>query len=130
MSINSVNLVGNLTRDPELRRTSNDAAVLSFSVAVNDRRKNSHTGQWEEVANFVDCTMFGARADAVSTKIHKGSKVAIMGRLHYSSWERDGQRRSKLDVVVDDIEFLSPKDNSSDYEPESQASLYDDEMPF
>ena len=107
MSINRVNISGNLTRDPELRATAGGTQVLSFGVAVNDRRKNQQTGEWEDYPNFVDCTMFGTRAEAVSRYLSKGTKVAIEGKLRYSSWERDGQRRSKLEVIVDEIEFMS-----------------------
>lgn len=107
MSINRVNITGNLTRDPELRATAGGTQVLSFGVAVNDRRRNAQTGEWEDYPNFVDCTMFGTRAEAVSRFLAKGNKVAIEGKLRYSSWERDGQRRSKLEVIVDEIEFMS-----------------------
>lgn len=107
MSINRVIISGNLTRDPELRATSGGTQVLSFGVAVNDRRRNPQSGDWEDYPNFVDCTMFGSRAEAISRYLSKGSKVAIEGKLRYSSWERDGQRRSKLEVIVDEIEFLS-----------------------
>ena len=107
MSINRVIISGNLTRDPELRMTSGGTQVLSLGVAVNDRRRNAQTGEWEDYPNFVDCTMFGTRAEAVSRYLSKGSKVAIEGKLRYSSWERDGQRRSKLEVIVDEIEFMS-----------------------
>ena len=107
MSINRVTISGNLTRDPELRATAGGTQVLSFGVAVNDRRRNPQNGEWEDYPNFVDCTMFGTRAEAVSRYLSKGSKVAIEGKLRYSSWERDGQRRSKLEVIVDEIEFLS-----------------------
>lgn len=107
MSINHVSITGNLTRGPELRCTAGGTPVLSFGIAVNDRRKNPQTGDWEDYPNFVDCTMFGTRAEAVSRYLSKGTKVAIEGKLRYSSWERDGQRRSKLDVIVDEIEFMS-----------------------
>lgn len=108
MSINRVNITGNLTRDPELRATAGGTQILAFGVAVNDRRKNPQTGTWEDVTNFVDCIVFGQRAEAVSRFISKGSKVAIEGKLRYSSWEtKEGQRRSKLEVIVDEIDFLS-----------------------
>ena len=106
MSINRVNITGNLTRDPELRATAGGTQVLSFGVAVNDRRRNAQTGEWEDYPNFVDCTMFGNRAEAVGRFLAKGMKVAIEGKLRYSSWERDGQKRSKLEVIVDDIEVV------------------------
>ena len=88
MSINRVNITGNLTRDPELRATAGGTQVLSFGVAVNDRRRNPQTGEWEDYPNFVDCTMFGTRAEAVSRFLAKGNKVAIEGKLRYSSCMR------------------------------------------
>jgi single-strand binding protein len=108
MSINRVNITGNLTRDPELRATAGGTQILSFGVAVNDRCKNPQTGAWEDVPNFIDCIVFGQRAEAVSRFITKGSKVAIEGKLRYSAWEnKEGQRRSKLEVIVDEIDFMS-----------------------
>lgn len=108
MAINRVCISGNMTRDPELRQTASGNPVLGFGVAVNDRRKNNQTGEWEDYPNFVDCTMFGQRAQAISGYLRKGTKVSIEGKLHYSSWERDGQKRSKLEVLVDEIEFMTP----------------------
>ena len=110
MSINKVMITGNLTRDAELRTTQGGMAILSLGVAVNDRRRNQN-GEWEDYANFVDCTMFGRRAEAVAQYLTKGTKVAIEGRLHYSSWEdrNGGGRRSKLDVTIDEIEFMSSR---------------------
>ena len=135
MSINRVNISGNLTRDPEMRCTASGMQVLSFGVAVNDRAKNPQTGEWEDRPNFVDCTMFGARAEAVSRYISKGSKVAIEGKLRYSSWERDGQRRSRLEVVVDEIEFMSRReDGAQATAPQPAAApvpdVYDEDVPF
>ena len=110
MSINRVNISGNLTRDPELRATGSGTSILSFGVAVNDRRRNPQSGEWEDYPNFVDCVVFGARAEPLSRFLSKGSKVAVEGKLRYSSWEtKDGQRRSKLEVVVDEVEFLSSR---------------------
>jgi single-strand DNA-binding protein len=112
VSINRVNISGNLTRDPELRATSGGTQVLTFGVAVNDRRRNQQTGEWEDVPNFVDCVVFGNRADALSRFLSKGMKVAIEGKLRWSSWEKDGQRRSKLEVIVDEVEFFSQRGGS------------------
>lgn len=122
MSINRVVISGNLTRDPELRQTAGGLPVLGFGVAVNDRRKNQQTGEWEDYPNFVDCTMFGARAQSVMKYLGKGSKVAIDGKLRYSSWEKDGQRRSKLEVIVDDIEFLSRGNTGGQQQHQQQAA--------
>ena len=148
MSINRVNISGNLTRDPELRATGSGMQILRFSVAVNDRARNQQTGEWEDRPNFVDCVVFGNRADALSRLLSKGSKVAIEGKLRYSSWEtQDGQRRSKLEVVVDEVEFLSRRDGDAAPAPQPQqavpysapgagapqpaaADLYDEDIPF
>lgn len=109
MSINKVFISGNLTRDAELRTTQSGSSICALGVAVNDRRKNQQTGEWEDYPNFVDCAMFGARAEKLQPYLVKGAKVSIEGKLRYSSWEKDGQRRSKLDVLVDEIEFMSPR---------------------
>jgi single-strand DNA-binding protein len=126
MSINTVAISGNLTRDPELRTTSGGMQILRFSVAVNDRRKNQQTGEWEDHANFIDCTMFGRRAEAVSRLLAKGTKVAVQGRLRWSQWETaDGTKRSKVEVVADELELM-PK-------PAADApgsAVYDDDIPF
>lgn len=143
MSINRVSITGNLTRDPELRVTAGGTQVLSFGVAVNDRRRNPQTGEWEDYPNFVDCTMFGTRAEAVSRFLAKGNKVAIEGKLRYSSWEKDGQRRSKLEVIVDEIEFMSQRQGAVAPAAASvptpapapaaappAVDLYDEDIPF
>jgi single-strand DNA-binding protein len=123
MSINRVNITGNLTRDPELRATANGTQVLTFGVAVNDRRHNQQTGEWEDVPNFIDCVVFGRRAQSLSNILTKGMKVAIEGKLRYSSWESNGQRRSKIEVIVDEIEFLSRGQGQGGYQsaPQVQA---------
>ena len=115
MSINRVIISGNLTRDPELRSTASGLPVLGFGVAVNDRRKNQQTGEWEDYPNFIDCTMFGTRAQSLSKYLSKGTKVTIEGKLRWSQWERDGQKRSKIEVIVDDLEFMSSRNSDSSY---------------
>ena len=137
MSINRVNITGNLTRDPELRVTAGGTQVLSFGVAVNDRRRNPQTGEWEDYPNFVDCTLFGKRAEALVQYLSKGTKVAVEGRLHYSSWEKDGQKRSKLGVIVDEIELMSKRDGQphgqyGGYQTAAvaQEACYDEDIPF
>lgn len=118
MSINIVTISGNLTRDPELRQAGS-TSVLSFGVAVNDRRRNLQSGQWENVPNFVDCTVFGSRADALAGLLHKGSKVTIDGKLRYSSWEtKDGKKRSKLEVVVNELELMQREISQQPQQPQ------------
>nr|UVX51802.1 MAG: Single-strand binding protein family protein [Bacteriophage sp.] len=131
MSINVVNISGNLTRDSELRRTAGGTAILGFGVAVNDRRKNQQTGEWEDYPNFVDCTMFGTRAEKLAGMLTKGAKVCILGKLRYMSWEKDGQKRSKIEVIVDDIELMQNRKPQQDYQPgcQQQPAVYDD-LPF
>lgn len=145
MSINRVVISGNLTRDPELRATASGMPVLGFGVAVNDRRKNQQTGEWEDYPNFIDCTMFGARAESVSRFLSKGSKVAIEGKLRWSQWERDGQKRSKIEIIVDEIEFMTSRNATPTNQqfasqaapavapvatPAVDASVYDEDIPF
>lgn len=139
MSINKVIITGNLTRDPELRSTASGMNVLKIGVAVNDRRKNQSTGEWEEVPNFVDVTVFGNRAEPLSRFLSKGSKVAIEGKLRWSQWENpQGEKRSKLEVVADEVEFMSSRDGGSgggsSYTPPSAPSagpdLDGEEIPF
>ena len=122
MSINKVLITGNLTRDPEVRTTASGSAILSFSVAVNDRRRDPSTGEWSDYANYIDCTMFGNRVDFFSRNLNKGSKVAVEGRLRWSQWEaKDGSKRSKIEVIADDIELMSSRGdgNSQGYAPVS-----------
>lgn len=130
MSINRVTLTGNLTRDPELRVTASGMPVLGFGVAVNDRRKNQQTGEWEDYPNFIECTMFGARAESVSKFISKGSKVAIEGKLRWSQWEHEGQKRSKIEVIVDEIVFMSQQNNSRPVQPMPQAQPIQQAQPM
>lgn len=133
MAINRVCISGNLTRDPELRQTAGGSQVLGVGVAVNDRRKNQQTGQWEDVPNFVDCVVFGNRAEALSAILHKGDKVAIDGRLRYSSWEaKDGTRRSKLEVVAEEVELMQrPRQAAQQaYQPAAQQAAYAASAPL
>ena len=124
MGINRVTISGNLTRDPELRTTPAGTSVLQLGVAVNDRRKNAQ-GEWEDVANFVDCTLFGARATALQPYLSKGTKVAIEGKLHYHQWEaQDGTKRSKLDVTVEEIELMARDGQQQQRQPAPQQQAY------
>ena len=151
MSINRVVISGNIGGDPNLRQTASGMQVLSFSVAVNDRVKGED-GQWTDRPNWIDCTMFGARAQSVSRFLSKGSKVAIEGKLRWSQWERDGQKRSKIEVVVDEIEFMTSRSDApsqataqpvrqqAPYQPQMggmpqavgpvTGTIYDDDIPF
>lgn len=107
MSINRVVISGNLTRDPELKSLPSGTSVLEMRMAVNDRRKNQQTGEWEDQPNYVDVIVFGQRGESLSRFLSKGSKIAVEGKLRYREWEKDGQKRNKLEVVSDDIDFMS-----------------------
>lgn len=108
-SYNRVVLIGNLTRDIEIRHTANSRmAVVQNAIAVNDRRKNA-SGEWVDETTFVDVTFFGRMAELVSEYLAKGSPIFIEGRLKLDMWEKDGQKRSKLYVIAERMQFLSGK---------------------
>jgi single-strand DNA-binding protein len=114
MSINSVTLSGNLGRDPELRTTTSGSHILTFSIAVSDRTKNAN-GEWVDYTNWVDVVVFGNRAEGLSRVLSKGMRVTIQGKIRYSSWEKDGQPRSKIEVIANDIDFMSRKEDNGGY---------------
>ena len=136
--LNTVSIGGNLCRDAELRATASGMAVLTFSVAVNESRKNQQTGKYEDYPNYVDCTMFGRRAESVSRYLTNGTYVALTGRLHQSRWQnKDGQNRSKLEVTVDNIHFESRRLDGDEYDQQQaeaqgdyEAQMYDEDIPF
>ena len=105
--INSVTIAGNLGKDAELKSSQSGTAILRFGVAVNERRKDQ-SGNWSDYTNWIGCVMFGKRAQSVAQYLTKGTKVTIQGKLHYSSWQgNDGKTHSKLEVMVDELEFMS-----------------------
>lgn len=140
MSINRVVISGNLTRDPELRSTASGMSVLQLGIAVNDRKKNAQTGEWEDVPNFFDVIVFGSRGESLSRFLSKGSKVAIEGKLRWSQWEdkNGGGKRSKVEIIADDIEFMSSRGEggsggggySAPAKKEPSEPVYEDDIPF
>jgi single-strand DNA-binding protein len=114
-NLNKVMLIGRLTRDPEVRTFPNGGKVAKLGFAVNNRRKNQQTGQWEDDPVFLDVEVFnrgenGRQADLVEQSLHKGNQVFIEGHLRLDQWtSQDGQKRSKLVVVVDNFQFLEPR---------------------
>ncbi len=142
MSINRVVITGNLTRDPELTATAGGMAILKMGIAVNDRRKNQQTGEWEDSPNFFDVVVFGSRGESLSRFLSKGSKVAIEGKLRWHSWETpEGDKRSKVEIIADDIEFMSSRNDGGgqggggDYSAPSPAASkksepFEDDIPF
>lgn len=140
MSINRVVFTGNLTRDSELSKTNgNNTPVLNFAVAVNDRRKNQSTGEWEDYPNYVDCALFGPRATALEPILKKGMKVAVEGKLRWSQWtDKDNpeKKRSSLSVLVDEIEFMSRGNGGSgngggeSTPARTETAASDEDIPF
>jgi single-strand DNA-binding protein len=112
-SYNRVILLGNVTRDIELRYTQSGTAVTDVGLAVNDRRK-SQTGEWVEETTYVDVTFWGRTAEVASEYLSKGSPVLVEGRLKLDTWESDGQKRSKLHVVCERMQLLGGRPSGGD----------------
>jgi len=102
---NKVTLMGNLTRDPELRTTPNGSNVCGFSLAVNRTWKNAN-GEQQEAVDYIDCNIWGKPAEIINQYMSKGSGILVSGRLQQRSWEQEGQKRSKVEVVVEDFNFV------------------------
>jgi single-strand DNA-binding protein len=121
-SVNQVILMGNLTRDPELRQTPNGQNVCGFGLALN-RAYRTQSGDWQEVTDFIDIVTWGPLAERVSQYLAKGRRVLVQGRLQSRSWEQDGQKRSKVEVVANDVTFLDSRGGNADQEQEAAAVL-------
>lgn len=104
-SFNQVTLMGNLTRDPELRQTPNGQNVCSFSLALNRSYKGAD-GNWQEATDFIDIVAWGPLGERVAQYLTKGRPCLVAGRLQSRSWEQEGQKRSKVEVVAQDVTFL------------------------
>jgi len=102
--INHVVLVGRLTRDAELKYTASGQAVCKFSIAVNRRRKNGD--QWEDEANFFDVVLWGRQGEALNQYLSKGKSVGVDGELRQDRWQQDGQNRSKVEIVANNIQLM------------------------
>ena len=141
--INTVVLVGRLTRDPELKTLPSGTQVLEMGLAVNGRRQDE-TGNWVDKPNFFDVKVFGNQAEMLSRNLVKGRRIGVDGRLDWSSWDaQDGTKRSKVEVIAQSIQFLDSKfdgeggaqqfvpagaaQSSSDDFP---AAAADDDIPF
>src|ERR671923_733855 len=108
-NINRVVLVGNLTRDPELRHTPSGTAVCSLRIAVNSRRRDE-SGQWVDKPNYFDVTVWGAQGENCAQYLSKGRPVAIDGRLDWREWESEnGQKRQAIDIIADSVQFLGSR---------------------
>jgi single-strand DNA-binding protein len=133
-SFNRVILAGNVTRDIELRYIPSGTAVADIGLAVNDRVKKGE--QWVDEVTFVDVTLWGRTAEIASEYLHKGSNILIEGRLKLDSWEKDGQKRSKLRVNADKMQMLGSKSDDARDEhhqpepPDDGNQLGEDEIKF
>ncbi|MBB6430855.1 single-stranded DNA-binding protein [Algisphaera agarilytica] len=110
-SYNRVILMGNLTRDPEVRYLPNNTAVVDLGLAVNDRYQDKQSGEWVDRPNFIDCTAFGKSAESIGKFFTKGRPILVEGKLRFEQWEdrQSGQKRSKLKVVIDQWNFCDSR---------------------
>jgi single-strand DNA-binding protein len=102
--VNHVILIGRLTRDAELKYTSGGMAVCKFAIAVNKRRKQGE--QWVEEANFFDIVLWGRNGESLNQYLIKGKQIAVEGELHQNRWEQDGQSRSKIEIIANNVQLL------------------------
>lgn len=138
MAINRVVIGGNLTRDGELRDTRNGNKVLSFRIAINEKVPDGN-GNWVDAPVFINCAVFGQRAEKLAPYLTKGTKVTLDGKLRYSEYMKDDEKRSEVSVMVDRLDFggASRKDSGTagdGYEgahmAPSEPDLYDEDIPF
>jgi single-strand DNA-binding protein len=112
-NINRVVLVGNLTKDPELRHTPSGTAVCSLRLAVNTRRKDSATGEWTEKPNYFDITVWGNQGESCAQYLAIGRPVAVDGRLEWREWDaQDGTKRQAVEIIADSVQFLGSRGDS------------------
>lgn len=111
-SLNQVTLMGNLTRDPELRQTPTGQNVTSFSLALNRSYKDA-SGEWQEATDYIDIVCWGPLAERVAQYLSKGRRCLVQGRLQSRNWEQDGQKRSKVEVLANDVTFLDSRGGES-----------------
>ncbi len=138
--LNTVSLVGRLTRDAELRYTNSGMPICSFSIANNYRKKSGD--QWTEEANFFDVVVFGRQGEAVANYLKKGKQVAVQGELRQNRWEQDGQRRSKVEVIGSELQLLGGRSEggsaqysdggfgAQDNAAPTPAPDFEDDVPF
>ncbi len=143
-NINRVVLVGNLTKDPELRHTPSGTAVCSLRLAVNTRRKDSATGEWTEKPNYFDITVWGNQGESCAQYLAKGRPVAVDGRLEWREWDaQDGTKRQAVEIIADSVQFLGGRTDGEGGQPQfvpagaaaqtdnaDFAAGADDDIPF
>jgi single-strand DNA-binding protein len=146
-NINRVVLVGNLTKDPELRHTPSGTAVCKLRLAVNTRQKDQATGEWGDKPNYFDVTVWGNQGESCATYLSKGRPVGIDGRLDWREWEaQDGTKRQAVEIIAESVQFLGSRgdgEGQSQYIPSSDVAAdqsdfvktgagaaADDDIPF
>ena len=123
-SLNQVTLMGNLTRDPEVRQTPSGQSVASFSLALNRSYKDQKTNEWVETTDYVDIVAWGPLGERVGQYLSKGRRCLVQGRLQSRSWEQDGQKRNKLEVLANDVTFLDGRGGDNEGGEGSGQSSY------
>lgn len=141
--INVVVLVGRLTRESELRYTTGGTAVCRFSIAVNRRKRSGDN--WEDEVSYFDIVVWGKQAESLNPYLEKGRQISVTGELRQSRWEQDGQSRSKIEVVANNVQLLGGGQNREERASEPRASAqpltsgpmdfpgpeqFDDDIPF
>lgn len=138
--MNSVNIIGNLTRDPEVRYTQGGQPIINLGIAWNGRKKDQ-SGEWVDQAHFFDVTCFGERFEKLCQYLSKGTKVGVSGKLDFQQWEKDGVKRSKVQIIGNDITFASSRNEEGErparqepqpdgYYPANTPTGDDDGIPF
>jgi single-strand DNA-binding protein len=137
--LNHVVLIGRLTREAELKHTSSGQAVCKFSIAVNRRRKNGD--QWEDEANFFDIVLWGRQGESLHPYLIKGKMVGVDGELRQDRWQQDGQNRSKVEIIANNLQLLggggaqekqsySGPSQDAPYNPPARDDGFADDIPF
>ena len=110
-NINQVAVAGRLTRDAEMRYSNSGSPITKFSVAVNDSKKNGDV--WEDDPSFFNCVLFGKLGEAIAPKLTKGSQVFLAGKIKQNRWEKDGEKHSTVEIIVNDIEVITHEHSST-----------------
>lgn len=128
--LNSVNLVGRITKDPEMKYTQSSVAILNFTIAVNTSKKEN--GQWVEKGNFFNLKVFGKRAESLQNYLKKGKQVAVTGHLEQNKWEKDGVNHYSTEVCVDDIYLLGggKSEGGTTEPPAENGGAFPEDIPF
>lgn len=111
--MNNISILGTITREPELKYTQGGTAILSFGIAYNEKRKQQD-GRYQDLAHFFEVTAFGKKAETVNQWFRKGSRILIQGSLDYQSWEKDGQKKSKVGIKLNDFDFIDKRESNNE----------------